>query len=132
MRICCFFVLVVHDADLSDFRHPFSVFSMFGSTIMRITYGIEVDEPGNESYLALVEEALAIFSAATVPGKYLVETFPVLRHVPAWFPFAKFKREAKAWKAKPLEVLHRPWEVAVNAIVSDNVKLSWFMHGRGS
>ncbi|RPD69160.1 CyP450 monooxygenase [Lentinus tigrinus ALCF2SS1-7] len=97
-----------------DFVHH--IRHLFGSTIMRITYGIEVDEPGNESYLALAEEALAIFSAATVPGKYLVETFPVLRHVPAWFPFAKFKREATAWRAKPMEVLHRPWEVAVDAI----------------
>ncbi|RDX44595.1 CyP450 monooxygenase [Lentinus brumalis] len=97
-----------------DFVHH--IRHLFGSTIMRITYGIEVDEPGNESYLATVEEALAIFSAATVPGKYLVETFPVLRHVPTWFPFARFKREAREWRDLPMEVLHRPWEVALHAI----------------
>ncbi len=103
--------------------------SLFGSTIMRITYGIEVDEPGNESYLATVEEALAIFSAATVPGKYLVETFPVLRHVPTWFPFARFKREAREWRDLPMEVLHRPWEVALHAIVS--VVVCAFVAGMG-
>ncbi|TFK85639.1 CyP450 monooxygenase [Polyporus arcularius HHB13444] len=97
-----------------DFVHH--IRHLFGSTIMRLTYGIEVDEPGNESYLATVEEALAIFSAATVPGKYLVETFLVLRHVPTWFPFARFKREARAWRDVPMEVLHRPWEVALSAM----------------
>ena len=83
---------------------------------MRITYGIEVDN-GNESYLNLAERALAIFSEATVPGKYLVETFPILRHLPSWFPGAKFKREAAEWNPIVQELAERPWNTVIDAMV---------------
>ncbi|KAF8910615.1 cytochrome P450 [Gymnopilus junonius] len=32
---------------------------------------------------------------AVVPGKYLVDTFPILKHVPDWMPFATFKKVAR-------------------------------------
>ncbi|KAI0705578.1 CyP450 monooxygenase [Earliella scabrosa] len=96
---------------------------LFGSTIMRITYGIEVDN-GNESYLNLAERALAIFSEATVPGKYLVETFPILRHVPSWFPGAKFKREAAEWNPVVQELAERPWNTVIDAMKEGNAPAS--------
>ncbi|KAI0373553.1 CyP450 monooxygenase [Pilatotrama ljubarskyi] len=81
---------------------------LFASTIMRVTYGIEIQE-GNDEYLGMAEEALATFNAAFVPGKYLVETFPILRWVPSWMPGARFRREGKAWTP----IVHRlrdvPW-----------------------
>ena len=90
---------------------------LFGSSVMRIAYGIEVDA-GHDKYLKIVEEGLAVFSAALVPGKYLVETFPILRHVPEWFPWATFKKDGAVWKQAVLAVLHEPWKAAIEMIVS--------------
>ncbi|KAI0642617.1 cytochrome P450 [Trametes meyenii] len=70
---------------------------LFGSTIMRLVYGIEVADH-NDKYIGIAERGADIYIKITVPGRYLVETFPFLRHIPSWFPGATFKREAKAWK----------------------------------
>ncbi|KAI0360841.1 CyP450 monooxygenase [Trametes cingulata] len=91
---------------------------MFASTIMRVTYGIEIQE-GNDEYLGMAEEALSTFNAAFVPGKYLVETFPILRFIPSWMPGARFKREAEAWTP----IVHRlrdvPWSRTLATIEDD-------------
>ena len=64
---------------------------------MRITYGLEVAKR-DDQYIRIAEEAVPGFNEAFIPGKYLVEMFPVMRHVPAWFPWAKFKRDADRWR----------------------------------
>ncbi|KAI0357867.1 cytochrome P450 [Trametes cingulata] len=87
----------------------------FGSTIMRISYGIDVDKESTP-YLAIAEEAVAIFSDAFVPGKYLVEVFPILRFVPSWFPGAEFKRKCMAWTRVVNRLRNAPWEASVRAM----------------
>ena len=91
---------------------------LFGSTILRIAYGIEVDNPGNERYLTLVEEGISVFNAVLVPGAFMVETFPFLRYFPAWFPGARYKHNVAQWKRDVLNVLHVPWEVIKGMMVS--------------
>ena len=83
---------------------------------MRVSYGIEVDEESID-YLEMAETVLAIFSDVFLPGKYLVETFPIMRCIPAWFPGAKFKREANGWRPSALRMRNVPWEAAMEAIV---------------
>ncbi|KAI0752807.1 cytochrome P450 [Daedaleopsis nitida] len=79
---------------------------LFGLTIIRIAYGIEVDD-GNEEYLTIAARALAVFSKVTVPGRYLVETLP--------FPGARFKREAAQYMPIAKAILDRPWDATVAA-----------------
>ncbi|KAJ7484805.1 cytochrome P450, partial [Mycena galericulata] len=66
-------------------------------TILSAMYGIDL-QPSDDTYIALACEALESFSAAVVPGKYLVDSLPMLKHIPAWFPGAGFKRDAKEWR----------------------------------
>ena len=40
---------------------------------------------------------MAQFTEATTPGAFLVDVFPLLRHMPAWFPGASFKKTAREW-----------------------------------
>ncbi|KAI0819310.1 cytochrome P450 [Trametes gibbosa] len=75
---------------------------VLASTIMRISYGIVLDGL-HDRYVDIVEAALAVFSAAFIPGKYLVETFPSLSRLPTWFPGSGFKREGSAWSP----IVHR-------------------------
>ncbi|KII91350.1 hypothetical protein PLICRDRAFT_173216 [Plicaturopsis crispa FD-325 SS-3] len=68
-----------------------------GSLILRLTYGYKAttrDDP----LVAIADVAMDGFSKATEPG-WLVDSFPVLRHMPSWFPGAGFKRVARAMRA---------------------------------
>ncbi|KAJ6569258.1 cytochrome P450 [Mycena capillaripes] len=79
------------DAFLDHFRQ------LAGELIMSAAYGISV-LPSNDPYVDLARKAIHAFSVANVPGLYLVDTFPILKHVPRWFPGAGFKRNAEKWK----------------------------------
>ncbi|KAF8187616.1 cytochrome P450 [Mycena galopus ATCC 62051] len=65
--------------------------------IMSIAYGIDI-LPSDDPYVKLAHEAVRTLSNAGVPGKYLVDSLPILKYVPAWFPGAKFKRDAEEWR----------------------------------
>ena len=45
-----------------------------------------------------VNTALDGITQVMVPGRFAVDYIPLLEHVPAWFPGAGFKRNAKKWK----------------------------------
>ena len=60
---------------------------------------------------------MTTFAATFVPGKYLVEIFPVLRFLPSWFPGARFRREGAAWKKNVQRLRNTPWDAAITAMV---------------
>ncbi|KAM5539745.1 hypothetical protein V8D89_006558 [Ganoderma adspersum] len=96
------------DTFLHQVRHSFA------STIMRIAYGIEVADEGDQ-YVAAAEAASATFSEAFVPGAFLVETFPILSNIPNWFPGANFKRKAAAWKKIAHNMRDAPFETTMES-----------------
>ena len=98
--------------------------SVFGSTILRIVYGIKVSSPSDEISV-LEQEAMRAVKEALTPGKYLVEALPFLRHLPAWFPGAGFKTEAEAYKQLLQETRNRPFDVSLRSMVG-SVKCSLF------
>lgn len=57
------------------------------------------------------------FSIIFVPGKFLVELFPVLRFLPSWFPGAKFKRQAAEWFPLVRKMRDVPWAAAIDSMV---------------
>ncbi|KAF8651376.1 hypothetical protein AX16_004823 [Volvariella volvacea WC 439] len=79
-----------------------------GETILSITYGIEV-LPTDDPFLDNGEKAVHSFSIAAVPGRFLVDAFPVLKYVPEWMPGAEFKRLAREWRQLALNMLELPW-----------------------
>ncbi|KDQ62054.1 hypothetical protein JAAARDRAFT_448042 [Jaapia argillacea MUCL 33604] len=68
-----------------------------GAIILNLAYGYEVKEDRDE-LVALVDEAMQQFSILTTPNAFLVDAFPILRHIPNWFPGATFKRLAIEYK----------------------------------
>ena len=96
--------------------------SYFGSAIIRVTYGLEVDtEPRGMEYLTIAEELMEGFSSVFAPGKYLVEVFPILRFVPKWFPGAQFKRQAVEWKPLVNAMHEQRYMEFKDAVVSQNL-----------
>ncbi|KAJ7111231.1 cytochrome P450 [Mycena epipterygia] len=95
-------MLQAPDAFLAHFRQ------MAGEVIMSVAYGIDV-LPSNDPYITLAEKAVHGFAVATVPGVYLVNTMPILKHVPSWFPGAGFQRQAKEWRRLARGMLEIPF-----------------------
>ncbi|KAF5366058.1 hypothetical protein D9758_006604 [Tetrapyrgos nigripes] len=60
-----------------------------------------------------------------VHGTFLVDYFPLLRYVPAWFPGAHFKRKATRWAHINSELLNKPWK-QLRASISSGTGLSCF------
>lgn len=52
------------------------------------------------------------FSAATVPGAWLVDILPVLEYLPEWMPGAEFKRTARIWRQSLIETVTLPYKFA--------------------
>ncbi|KAJ7583396.1 cytochrome P450, partial [Mycena floridula] len=48
-----------------------------------------------DKYIRDADAAQALFTKTSVPFSYLVDSVPWLRHIPDYFPFASFKKEAK-------------------------------------
>ncbi|KAI1785253.1 cytochrome P450 [Ganoderma leucocontextum] len=88
-------------------RVPVHLKHMTGANIMEATYSIKV-LPEDDPFIELTEAGQEAFSKCAI-GFYLVEIFPLLRHVPAWFPGAGFKRQAAVWHEAATRQLHVPY-----------------------
>ena len=83
---------------------------------MDVVYGMR-DADENDKYITIAERGAAVFSEVAAPGRYLVELFPALAHVPAWLPGAQFKRDAAKWARDMTTLREVPWSAAVNTTV---------------
>ncbi|KAI0767229.1 CyP450 monooxygenase [Fomes fomentarius] len=108
---------LVQDLHASPEAFPTHVRFAFGSTILRVVYGIEADSPEDE-YILLEEEAQVINDKAFSPGRYLVEVLPFLRYIPSWFPGARFKRDAARWKVTLQETRNKPFDATLEQMRS--------------
>ncbi|KAJ7723505.1 cytochrome P450 [Mycena maculata] len=77
--------------------------------IMSVAYGIDV-LPVGDPYVELAREAVHTLAAANIPGKYLVDSIPNLKYVPAWLPGAGFKRKANGWSKLARAMRDVPFE----------------------
>lgn len=62
-----------------------------GAVVMRLGYG-KVIQTGDEPYMRDILKVVHNVERVASPGAYLVDTFPILMHLPTWL--APFKREA--------------------------------------
>ncbi|KAK1224096.1 hypothetical protein PQX77_008426 [Marasmius sp. AFHP31] len=64
--------------------------------VMKVAYGYTINDDADR-FIRIAEEGIRVGSLATAPGKWLVDSIPILRLLPDWFPGAGFKRQAKKW-----------------------------------
>ena len=82
--------------------------SLFSATVMKIAYGIDVQET-DDPYISLAEEALHGLNQAATPGAFWVDLFPILKYVPSWFPGAGFQRKAAYWREINATMVEKPF-----------------------
>ena len=80
-----------------------------GSIILEMSYGYHIERTARDPLVDLADNALAQFSAACVPGAFLVDTFPFLKYIPDWIPGTSFKRTARHWKATVTATVDKPY-----------------------
>ncbi|KAL0578653.1 hypothetical protein V5O48_003353 [Marasmius crinis-equi] len=95
------------------------------STILGIAYGIDVLSE-NDPYVAAAERALESLGLGIAPGAFLVESIPLLKHVPGWFPGAGFKRKAKEWAGFSTVMREMPFQATL-AKIGDGTATPSFM-----
>ncbi|KAJ7821598.1 cytochrome P450, partial [Mycena olivaceomarginata] len=74
---------------------------MAGEVIISVTYGINV-QPADDPYVVLAEEAIKSLSYARVPGRFIVDSIPILKYLPEWFPGGQFKQNVLFAETKRL------------------------------
>ena len=67
--------------------------------------------------MQLSEEATSGVNDGLVPGKFLAEFLPFLRHVPPWFPGATSQRLWAKWMAAGDKLKNTPFEFVKNQLV---------------
>ncbi|KAJ3512407.1 hypothetical protein NLJ89_g3545 [Agrocybe chaxingu] len=97
---------------------------MAGETIISIAYGLDV-QPKNDPYVEIAEKGVHPLLEAGVPGAFLVDSLPVLKYVPEWFPGASFKRKAKEWKRLAQDMFNRPFEAMLSEVERGDAKVSF-------
>jgi hypothetical protein len=83
---------------------------------MRTAYGFD-DIRQNQSLIHIAEKLILEFAEASVPGRYLVNYFPILKYVPSWFPGAGFKKRFKEVAQMSFKSLYPPFEEAKRDLV---------------
>ena len=87
-------------------------------TVMRAVYGIDLTESEDECF-QMGETITRIGTEMFTPGAFPVDSIPVLRFLPSWFPGAGFKRVAALWR-EPVEAM---FEGPLNAVREQLVRL---------
>ena len=73
--------------------------STFSALILKIAYGIDVED-GNNELTRRIDTVLDGIAQAMVPGRFAVDHMPILKYVPAWFPGAGFHKTFEKWRTE--------------------------------
>jgi hypothetical protein len=105
-----------------------------GGFTLSVVFGYE-PAPQEDKFLAIAAEWDDMFTNEILSGGgvWLVDLIPVLRHLPAWFPGARFKRKAAECIIKTEEFASTPFEFAKNSVVSPHsISRRQWLHFRTS
>ncbi|KAF5353990.1 hypothetical protein D9756_007074 [Leucocoprinus leucothites] len=97
---------------------------LFAALITDVAYGIQIKEE-NDPYIQHIEEVLTAVGEAAIPGRYLVELFPIMKHIPSWFPGAGWKRKAAYYKRMNDMVSREPYETVKQNLKNGTAKPSF-------
>ena len=93
------------------------IISLFAATIMKIGYGIVVQE-SDDPYISIADEVLKGTAEAGIPGAFWVDLLPVLKYVPSWFPGAGFQKKAARWRDATNAMAEKPFRHVQEQLVN--------------
>lgn len=87
-----------------------------GAAVLDVAYGIQA-LPENDPFVNLAEKTMDIVSKEGLPGRWLVDTVPMLKHIPAWMPGATFHSVAEEAKEHLRATADVPFDLVKQAMV---------------
>ena len=102
-----------------DLQFFWSRYSMMGALSISIAYGIDVNLK-NDPNIHYAEEAVKGLAGAANFGAFLVNSIPMLRYVPSWFPGAAWKRKAHVWNDWTSKMREIPFQQSLKQLVSSS------------
>ncbi|KAF8161669.1 cytochrome P450 [Crassisporium funariophilum] len=97
---------------------------MAGEIVMSIAYGIQVQDR-DDPYVMAAEKGVGPMIEAIVPGAFLVDMLPILKHVPDWMPGAAFKRKAREWRKLARAMVDLPYAATQRDIAEGTAATSF-------
>ena len=91
--------------------------STFGSSILKVAYGIDVDDKGDK-ILEVIDLSMEGVAEGLTPGAFMVEYLPFLQYIPEWVPGAGFQKRFRRWRDASHAMVDMPYERAKSAVVS--------------
>jgi len=91
--------------------------SAFAAMILSLAYGITIKD-SDDPYISTAEISLNGFAEAGIPGSFLVDYLPFLKHIPNWMPGASFKRQAAYWAKANEDLREKPFLHVKDQLVS--------------
>ncbi|KAJ7664304.1 cytochrome P450 [Mycena rosella] len=102
--------------------------NMASGIVLETTFGLQVQPSGQpDPFIAAAKQAVEAMTETGLFGTYLVDFLPVLKYVPAWFPYATFKRQANEWRKSSDIAAHVPF-----GILKDGMATNDYMPSVGS
>ncbi|GKT50436.1 multifunctional cytochrome P450 monooxygenase af510 [Colletotrichum spaethianum] len=80
------------------------------ATVLRMAYGYTVETHRPNALVELTEKMMGEFSLAASPMAWAVDTIPVLRYLPDFFPGTSFKKTARRWRKSIQASAYVPYE----------------------
>ncbi|KAI1782833.1 cytochrome P450 [Ganoderma leucocontextum] len=80
----------------------------FLATLLKTVYGIGLTEDHGR-YAATFDVSSEGVSQGLVPGKYIVDLFPFLKHVPKWVPGFSWQADFERWRGAAHDVKNVPF-----------------------
>lgn len=97
-----------------------------GSLALSVAYGLNIESENNKFYRAS-EGAMSAVDEAMVPGRFFVDIFPILKHIPEWFPGAGWKKFGRMTKEKLYDSITLPFQAVKESFQANTTTTSSFV-----
>ncbi|KAJ7600488.1 cytochrome P450 [Mycena floridula] len=92
-------------------------YHLSASVSLSLTYGYSTKRE-DDPFIKLVNAGTDHFSETTAPNAFMVDTFPILRFVPSWFPGTGWKKKAIRYRIACQAMVDVPYHWAKEQLVT--------------
>ncbi|KAI0796112.1 cytochrome P450 [Abortiporus biennis] len=92
--------------------------------ITEVTYGHKIMS-GDDPYVARVDELFDILNGMGDPGGTIIDVFPILRYIPAWFPGAWYAKYARKYRPRVTTIVNEPFNEVKKSIAAGTAEPSF-------
>ncbi|KAG9191377.1 hypothetical protein G6011_09465 [Alternaria panax] len=96
-----------------------------GAVILRITYGYTPNAKGKDPLVEMAGQTMTDFADSSVPGRWSVDVFPLLRFLPDWCPGTGFKRTARQMADQLVRTAEQPYAFVKSQMKNNTAKTSF-------